>query len=122
MNKSKIFLSLLVVVLLGGNVFFGLAYFNAKHETVQNSALLEREKTNTKILDFMKVFIEKVVQNDREVDFDTRLDLENRVRELNNQQVLDQWNRFTKSATEAQAQAEVKKLLLLLIAEAESKK
>ena len=119
MNKTKIIYSLLILIFLGGNVFLGLAYANAKYETTQSVALLEREKTNTKILDFMKVFIDKVVQNDREVDFDTRLDLENRVRELNNQQILDQWNRFTKSGSEAQAQAEVKKLLLLLIAEAE---
>jgi hypothetical protein len=120
--KSKVLYSLLVLVLIAGNVYFALSCASARQVAKQAEVLTAREKINTQTLDFMKVFIEKVVQTDKEVDFETRLDLENRVRKLNNQQVLDQWNNFTKSATEAQAQVEVKKLLLLLIDYTQSQK
>jgi len=120
MSKTKqLIYSVFLVILLGGNVFFGitLAKANKQSKVYQNSlSKIEIRKQN---LDFMKVFIEKVLQTDKEVDFDTRLDLENKVRALNNESILMQWNLFTKSSTEAQAQIEVKKLLLLLIEESQ---
>lgn len=118
-KTGKIIYSLLAIVLLGGNVLFGIAYAKAKRQSEVDSSLLNGARIANQNLDFMKVFIEKVLQTDKEVDFETRLDLENRVRSLNNEEILKQWNLFTKSSTEAQAQVEVKKLLLLLIAESQ---
>ena len=46
---------------------------------------------------------------------DTRLDLENRVRAFNSPAILERWSKFTNSQTEAEAQTEAKKLLLMLI-------
>lgn len=116
---QKIIYSFLVVVLLGGNVLFGIAYAKTKRQSEVDSSLLNKAQTANQNLEFMKVFIEKVLQTDKEVDFETRLDLENKVRSLNNEEILQQWNLFTKSSTEVQAQIEVKKLLLLLISESQ---
>lgn len=121
MNRAKVIYSLVVVVLFAGMVFFALRCAASLSEVREAKALLERERTNSQMLDFTAMFIDKVVQSKEEVDFETRLALENKVRELNNQAVFDQWNKFTASKTEAAAQVEVKKLLLLLLSEAKNK-
>jgi len=122
LDRKKTIVSLLLVLLFAGVVVLAVTCGSARREMRVANALLEREKMNSKILDFMRGFIEKVLQADKEVDFETRLALENQVRELNNQKILDQWNKFTKSQTETEAQKEVKKLLLLLISETQVKR
>jgi len=82
---------------------------------VKLNQAMQTEQVNQKILAFRNMFTEKVLLADKEVDFDTRLALETAVRALNDQQILDQWKRFTDSATKEQASAEAKKLLHLLV-------
>ncbi len=76
---------------------------------------MESQKTNEKVLDFTKLFIEKVLKAETEVDFETRLKLENAVRNLGDEEILTQWQKFTESKTEAEAQEEVKNLLEMLL-------
>ncbi|MDD5072084.1 MAG: hypothetical protein PHQ42_05135, partial [Patescibacteria group bacterium] len=75
------------------------------------NALVEK---NEKIADFNRLFIEKVLEADREVDFDTRLQLENAVRGLNDQEIFDSWQEFVASKDSAAAQKNVLILLELL--------
>jgi hypothetical protein len=49
------------------------------------------------------------------VDFDTRLSLENGVRDLKDPEIMAEWQNFTGSKTEADAQNSVKKLLEMLV-------
>lgn len=116
---NKVIYSIVLILLIGSNVFFATYYLKARKQSQLDQYLLSRARITNQNLDFMKIFIEKVLQTDEEVDFDTRLDLENKVRNLENEEILKQWNLFTKSSTESQAQVEVKKLLLLLIAESQ---
>ena len=66
-------------------------------------------------MNFTKLFITQVLRADGEVDFETRLKLENAVRELNDQNILAQWQKFVESETEEEAQEEVKNLLGMLV-------
>ncbi len=75
----------------------------------------EAQAMNTKTLDFTRMFVEDVLMANKEIDFDTRLSLEASVRGLNDQQIFDQWQKFTKATTKEEASAEVKILLDLLI-------
>lgn len=75
----------------------------------------EAQQTNTNILDFTKMFVEDVLMANTEIDFDTRLVLETSVRNLNDQQIFDQWQRFTKTTTKEGASNEAKILLDLLV-------
>jgi len=59
--------------------------------------------------------VQSVLLSDREVDFDTRLSLETAVRNINDQEILSQWDAFTKSSTQQEATKEAKELLGLLI-------
>ena len=70
---------------------------------------------NTKVINFTSLFVKKVLQADSEVDFETRLSLENAVRDLKDDEIMKEWQNFTGSKTEAEAQNSVKKLLGILI-------
>jgi len=114
MTKQKTTL-IIILVLLVGCVFFGFKYFSVVKELRQTKTVLETQVINEKVLDFTKLFIEKVLKAETEVDFETRLKLENAVRNLNDEEILIQWQKFTESKTEAEAQTEVKNLLEMLI-------
>jgi DNA topoisomerase VI subunit A len=75
----------------------------------------EAQQTNTRTLDFTKMFVEDVLMADKEIDFDTRLTLETAVRGLNDQQIFDQWQKFTKSTTKEDASNQAKILLDSLV-------
>jgi len=114
MNKLKITL-IIVLILLASTVFLGVRYSAAQKELRQTKAALETQKMNEKILDFTKLFIEKVLRAESEIDFETRLGLENAVRDIGDEEILAQWQKFTESKTEAEAQEEVKNLLEMLV-------
>jgi Na+-transporting NADH:ubiquinone oxidoreductase subunit NqrC len=111
-NKKTILI--IILLLLAGNVFLGLKYSAVQKELKLAQASLETQKTNEKVLDFAKLFIEKVLKAETEIDFETRLKLENAVRNLDDEEILEQWNKFVNSQTESEAQNQVKNLLELL--------
>jgi len=115
MSKSKIFYLIILVILLIGNFFFATRYSAIKKEMQEIKKPLEIQEINEKVLNFIKFFIEKVLRAEGEVDFETRLKLETAVRELNDEEILNQWQKFVDSKTENEAQQEVKNLLELLI-------
>ena len=113
-NKPKIIL-VLILILLAGNVFLGVKYFSVVKELRQDQAALQAQKTGDKVLEFTKLFIEKVLKAKTEVDFETRLRLEAAVRDLEDEEIFAQWQRFIESRTEVVAQEEVKNLLDVLV-------
>lgn len=75
----------------------------------------ETEQMNAKILSFMGMFTENVLLANKEIDFDTRLELETAVRSVNDEEIFAQWQRFTKSTEKSDASNQVKILLNLLV-------
>ncbi|MFH1956426.1 MAG: hypothetical protein ABIJ28_02150 [Patescibacteria group bacterium] len=112
MGKKNIII-LLIFLLIIGSIFFGWQFFSSKNSNGLNSE--NCGQINDKILSFSKMFIDNVLKSEKEVDFETRLKMENAVRDLNNKEILDQWNKFINSKTEGEAQNEVKNLLEKLI-------
>lgn len=115
MLNIKTILTIIILILIGGNAYFGFSYFESQKELKQNQSTIENQKVNKEVLEFTDVFIKKVLKADSEIDFDTRLNLENLVRDLNDQAILNQWQKFTETKTPTQAQMEVKNLLEMLI-------
>lgn len=113
--KSKILWGAIIVILLGGNLLVGSLYFSATKNLEGARIVISSQRYNTMTLNFMKMFIKKVIKSDKEVDFETRLKLENAVRELNDPTILAQWQKFVNSQAEAEAQKNVKDLLEILI-------
>ena len=111
MNKKTFFISLVcafAVISLAFNVTLVFII-------VKNSQIYQQQQVKTKILDFRNMFEEKVLLSNKEIDFDTRLSLETAVRNLNDQEVFNQWEKFTNSQTKEDATAQAKALLELLI-------
>jgi len=119
LNKSisitSIFWIALIVILIIGNIFFISKYLGFKKQLQKEQINVEVQNLNGEILEFTQLFIEKVLDTEAEVDFETRLKLENSVRNLRDQEILDQWNKFIESETETDAQENVKNLLKTLV-------
>ena len=115
MNKIKIAFITIILILLASNVFFVSRYFMLQKELQNARASIKAQQTDEKVLLFTKLFIKKVLKAQGEIDFETRLSLENSVRDLDDELILEQWNKFTASKTEMEAQNNLKDLLEMLV-------
>jgi hypothetical protein len=95
-----------------GNIVLGSLLVNNVYAT---SRANQSQQVNLKILSFTSLFIEKVLMSSQDVDFNTRLTLETMVRNLNDQDILNQWQAFTGAQDGPTASMEAKKLLDLLV-------
>lgn len=114
MSKKFLFI-FTILVLLALALYFAVQSNSRRIELERLRASVTGEEINVKTVAFLKDFVNKVLGAQGEIDFDTRLKLENEVRDLKDQTILDQWQKFTASQTEAQAQLEVRKLLEILV-------
>ena len=112
---SNLFLIIVVLILLISNAYCAVKYFAVEKEFQQAQTAIETKQTQEQVLEFTKLFIEKVLKAEAEIDFETRLKLENSVRALGDEEVLSQWQKFVESKTEEEAQEEVKNLLEMLV-------
>ena len=113
MNKKDIIIILLILSFIA-NAFLVGNYFILRINLVKTQKIAEQDQTNKKIAIFGNLFIEKVLKSEKDVDFEERLILETVVRDLNDQEILLQWRKFTESKIKEDAQREVKNLLELL--------
>lgn len=91
-----------------------MKYQEMQRELSRTQSLLNAQNLNEKILNFNGLFIEKVLKAESEVDSETRLKLENAIRDLNDEDVSDSWRAFVGSRTEAEAQKRIIDLLEIL--------
>lgn len=112
---SNLFCVIIILALIAGNIFFGVKYVNMQKILRQTQATVKTQQKDARVLIFTKLFVDKVLKADNEVNFETRLELENAVRNLEDEEILSQWQQFTESKTEADAQEQVKNLLGMLI-------
>jgi hypothetical protein len=114
-NKNRLVLIIVIGALVIGNAFFIPNYFFTFKELQEIKSTQIKTELNTKVVNFTSMFIKKVLQAEKEVDFETRLSLENAVRDLKDEQIMSEWQNFIGSKTEAEAQNSVKKLLGILV-------
>jgi hypothetical protein len=114
-HKTHIILLVVIVLLVIGNIFFAIKYYLQvqKIETLQQQ--VKAQQTNAKVVNFLNLFIAKVLQSNTEVSFDDRLKLENAIRALNDPELLAKWEQFTGGQTVDQIQQSVKDLLAALV-------
>lgn len=115
MKAKKTIITLIIIILLAGNVLLASYYLALQKEYQQQASTVESRQIDGKILAFAQMFVADVLQARSEIDFETRLKLENAVREIGDAEILAQWRKFTESQNEEEAQIEVKNLLEMLI-------
>ena len=110
-----IILIIIIFFLLINNLFLFLNLRDLQSEVKALQSRLKVCQTNEKVLNFTRLFIEKVLKGEKEIDFETRFQLENAVRSINDEEILNQWRKLVESEYEEEAQREVVNLLYLLI-------
>jgi len=113
MNQKQIYL-IIIVILLIGNIFLGIKYFNTDKELKEAISITTAQEERTKFTEFNKVFITEVLQSKSEVSYSTRVELDETIKNINDEGLTQQWKKFTNSQTEEEAQDETIKLLKLL--------
>jgi len=114
-NPKRTIVIAVVLVLLAANIVFLIKYSALQKEFIETKKLVESQQINEKNLNFTKLFIDKVLKAEGEVSFEDRLQLENSVRNLEDEQILTYWNNFVESKTPEEAQNEGRNLLDALI-------
>ena len=112
MKQKQIYL--IIVILLLSNLFLGVKYFDADKELKEVKSIITIQEERTKFTEFNKTFISEVLQAKSEVNYDTRLKLDRMVKDIDDKELTAQWQKFTDSQTEKEAQEETVELLGLL--------
>ena len=110
-KNKKTFLVIILVLLL----FSVLINCWLTFQLVLATKINQVQAVNTKILTFTGMFVKDVLMASQDIDFERRLELETAVRGLNNQDIFNQWKKFTKGTAKEGASKEAKLLLDLLI-------
>ena len=116
---KRVFVIAIVLVLSAASFLWAIKYSSLKTELKKTQEAVKSQQINEKTLNFTSLFIDKVLKAKEEIDFETRLKLENAVRDLKDEEILTQWNKFIESGTEEEAQKEVKNLLEMLVGKIE---
>lgn len=114
-KKKNIVVGIVMLGLLAVGAFFAIQNYIYAKEMQKVQQELARQKTNIKIIDFLDLFIQKVLKTDKEIAFEDRLKLENSIRDINDPEILAKWEQFTGGTNEAEIQAGVKNLLEILV-------
>ena len=113
--KKRSFFLLFIIILLVASGFLAYQYIAERNKLIAAEKTIALQNLNSGIVEFMKLFSEKVLNTQGEISFEDRLNLENSVRNLNDQDILNQWGKFVNSNDQTEAQNNVKNLLQLLI-------
>jgi len=103
----------MILLVIGNVLFASIALWALSRERVAEQKL-SGQAVNAKVLDFARLFIDKVLRGDKEVSFDDRLLLENLVRDINDKEIFTAWQTFTKAKTQDEVQSDFYSLFDLL--------
>ena len=112
MNKFKISIIILFVLLIASNIFFVVKYFINIKEIRQ---IEQKQQINNDVLSFTNLFVDKVLMGNKNVSFEDRLQLENSIRALKDKQAFDSWDKFTKAKEQTEIQSNFYDLFSLLL-------
>ncbi|MCX6718227.1 MAG: hypothetical protein NTY81_01295 [Candidatus Staskawiczbacteria bacterium] len=114
-DKKTIIISVVILILVALSALLGVGYFLQYQETQKIQAELSKQKLNAGVINFLDLFIGKVLKSQTEVSFDDRLKLENAIRNLNDPDLLAKWEAFTNATDQQGVQIGVENLLEALV-------
>jgi len=115
MKTSEKILIALVTIFALSTAYLLTQYYFSRQQLEEAKQNIKGQQANEKIVIFTQLFIDKVLSGQDEVSFEDRLQLENAVRDINNQEIFTQWQKFAKGGTTTEAQQNLAKLLKLLM-------
>lgn len=117
-SKARFVSNVLLIVLLAGNLWFGVQYIEQIHQS-GNTTVQGEDATfayRLQVSRFLQEFIDNVLSTQGTVSFDERVKLENDIIQLNDPALTAQWNVFVNSKTTTDAQTNAVKLMSMLAA------
>lgn len=115
LSKTRVFSSVLLVLLLAGNLYFTVQYIEGnRQQAAQTEATALNESSRHQSAIFMKEFIDNVIGTKGTISFEDRVKLENDIIQIHDATLLAQWRDFVSSTDSKSAQPKAIKLMSLL--------
>jgi len=114
LDRTRLVSNILMVMLVAGNIFFSIQY---TENNKQQDSLSQTDNTTIRIqaASFLKLFIDTVLNSSGQaISYDDRVALENAVRQIQDADILKQWNTFVQSPDEKASQENSVKLMKLV--------
>jgi len=108
---NKIFIALVIILLLS-NIYLADKYRDSRSAS---KSCIETQQVNGKIVALAKLFIEKILKAETELDVETLLELENVAKATGDDELRAQWQKFLNVRTIDGAQQEIQNFLELVI-------
>lgn len=116
LDRTRLTANILMLVLVGLNIFFSIQYTqNMKIEKENKEKQEMRAETQLKVSRFMKLFIDKVLGTNGTISFEDRVKLESDIRGLGDDALVKQWDAFVSSPDSKEAQKNAVILMSLLM-------
>jgi len=113
--KTTRVLVVIIIILAVTNILSIWTCVSSKISERDLETKVSGQKVNTDILNFTQLFVDKILDGSKDVSFDDRLQLENAVRNLNDKEILESWQVFTKAKNSAEVQKDFYSLFQLLL-------
>lgn len=114
-SKKTLVAGILIVLLFAITIFLAISWIEVKIELKNKEASFRFQQTNEKIVSFTRLFIAKVLKKKEEVTLAERLQLENAILDLKDEEIATIWTNFKNSKTDKEAQKNVTDLLEILM-------
>ena len=111
-KQTKIILTLIFIAIICLASFFAWQWYKSLKEM---KIMSENYIENERIVNFISLFTSNMLSTEKEVSFNERLKMENAVRDIDNQEIFNQWQGFTDSSSDKEAQENARILLKLLV-------
>jgi len=115
MIRTRTIYLVIIMVLAVGLISSLVGYYSVSIKLSNVTAKQALQIKDQRMVDFLSMFVKKVIKAEGEISFETRLELENSVRNLGDTQILAQWKKFVDSKDEKEAQTNTKNLIELLV-------
>ena len=112
MKLIVIIVIVIVVLSLAANIFLWISLLI---ENKKNIEIQQKIHLNDKVLDFANIFIDKVLRSKGEISFEDRLKIENAVRDTQDNEIYNEWQKFIVAKTELEGQERIVNLLQFIV-------
>ena len=114
LDRTRLFSNILLIILVAGNIFFSIQYTESLKQ--QQTQKEDSIGTNIKVSRFLKLFVDVVLNTEtgKTISYDERVKLENYVREIQDVDIIKQWDAFVDSTDSKIAQANAVDLMKTL--------
>ena len=116
MLKNNLFLGILILILLAGNIYLSVKYIgiNKQLQQLKNQQSADTVSTRAQTFLVLKEYLNVVLNTATTTSSDDRVKLENDIRQLQDTNITTTWNAFVSSKNVKTSQANALKLIGLL--------